>query len=66
VAELIALVASYPRDNPELALDPADAEAFRGHYANALYQARAALDARPRTLCPLSASPQCAFALIIF
>ena len=36
--ELIALVASYPRDNPELALDAAAVAAFRGHYAKLLYE----------------------------
>lgn len=36
--ELIALAASYPRDNPELALDAADIAAFRGYYAKLLYE----------------------------
>ena len=43
--ELIALVAGYPRDNPEMALDPADVDAFRGHYAKLLYQVSCRADA---------------------
>ena len=42
--ELIALAASYPRDNPELTLDAADMAAFRGYYAKLLYEVPAACD----------------------
>ena len=36
--ELIALVASYPRDNVEVAIHAADMAAFRGYYAKLLYE----------------------------
>lgn len=38
IEELIALVASYPRDNLEIAVDAADMAAFRGYYAKLLYE----------------------------
>lgn len=45
--ELIALAASYPRDNPELALDAADMAAFRGYYAKLLYEVPAKCSTNP-------------------
>ncbi|KAK9841874.1 hypothetical protein WJX81_008571 [Elliptochloris bilobata] len=39
VEELVALVVSYPRNNPEEPLDAADVDAFRGHYAKLLHKA---------------------------
>lgn len=54
--ELIALVAGYPRDNPEMALDPADVDAFRGHYAKLLYQVPCRADA---SMCNTHVSQRC-------
>lgn len=54
--ELIALVAGYPRDNPEMALDPADVDAFRGHYAKLLYQVPCRADA---SMCDTHLSRRC-------
>lgn len=56
VEELIALVAGYPRDNPEMALDPADVDAFRGHYAKLLYQVPCGADA---SICNMHLSQRC-------
>jgi hypothetical protein len=39
VEDLVALVRSYPRENPEEQLDEAEVAAFMAHYSHLTYQA---------------------------